>query len=91
MLPIVRTFISLPAGFARMRFWKFTAYTLLGCIPWVIMLTYIGVKVGDNWENIQRRLHYLDYIVAAAIVAVVVWLVVRRRRSAGTRAEADAD
>lgn len=91
VLPIVRTFISLPAGFARMSFWKFTVYTLLGCIPWVIMLTYIGVKVGDNWENIREQLHYLDYIVAAALAVVVVWWLLRRRRGSATRADGDAD
>ncbi len=46
MLPIVRTFISLPAGMGRMPFWKFTVYTLLGCIPWVIFLTWLGVRGG---------------------------------------------
>jgi membrane protein DedA with SNARE-associated domain len=80
MLPIVRTFISLPAGFAKMSFWKFTLYTVLGCVPWVILLTFAGVKLGDNWENVRTQLHYLDYAVVAAIVALVVWVVVRRRR-----------
>jgi membrane protein DedA with SNARE-associated domain len=80
MLPIVRTFISLPAGMGRMPFWKFTTYTLLGCIPWVIFLTWLGVEAGDNWEAIEKQLKYLDYVVAVAIVGVVVWLVVRRLR-----------
>ena len=48
MIPIVRTFISLPAGFGRMNFWKFTLYTALGCIPWVAMLGYVGYKLGAN-------------------------------------------
>ena len=51
MLPIVRTFISLPAGVARMPFWRFTALTLAGCIPWVLVLALIGEAVGDNWEE----------------------------------------
>jgi len=79
MLPIVRTFISLPAGMARMPFWKFTLYTALGCIPWVFMLGYVGVKLGDNWEKIRSYLHYADYLVLAAIVAIVVWRVVKWR------------
>jgi len=45
MLPIIRTFISLPAGVARMPFWRFTVFTLLGCIPWVFMLTFVGMTV----------------------------------------------
>ena len=80
MLPIVRTFISLPAGVARMPFWRFTIFTLLGCIPWVFALTFIGKQAGDNWEKWKNNLHYLDYAVAAAIVLGVIWLVVRARR-----------
>ena len=80
MLPIIRTFISLPAGVARMPFWRFTVFTLLGCIPWVLMLTFIGREAGDNWESWKDSLHYVDYAVAAAIVVGVVWLVVRNRR-----------
>jgi membrane protein DedA with SNARE-associated domain len=80
MLPIVRTFISLPAGMGRMPFWRFTVYTLLGCIPWVIFLTWLGVEAGDNWGAIEAQLKWLDYVVVAAIVGVIVWLVVRRLR-----------
>ena len=82
MLPIIRTFISLPAGVARMPFWKFSLLTTLGCIPWVLMLTFIGREAGDNWEDWKDSLHYVDYAVAAAIVIGVVWLVVRNRRRA---------
>jgi len=63
MLPIVRTFISLPAGVARMPFWRFTAYTLAGCVPWVLMLALIGQSVGDNWEQWRHKLGSLDYLV----------------------------
>jgi membrane protein DedA with SNARE-associated domain len=80
MLPIVRTFISLPAGVARMPFWRFSVLTLLGCIPWVFMLTFIGKQAGDNWEDWKDSLHYIDYAVAALIVGGVVYLVVRNRR-----------
>jgi membrane protein DedA with SNARE-associated domain len=82
MLPIVRTFISLPAGVARMPFWRFTLLTLLGCIPWVFMLTFIGQQVGSQWHEWKDALHYVDYAVLAAIVVGIVYLVVRwwRRR-----------
>ena len=80
MLPIVRTFISLPAGVARMPFWRFTVLTLLGCIPWVFMLTFIGKQAGDNWESWKDYLHYVDYLVAAVIVLGVGYLLVRARR-----------
>jgi membrane protein DedA with SNARE-associated domain len=81
MLPIIRTFISLPAGVARMPFWRFTALTLLGCVPWVLALTLIGKAVGANWTEWRDHLHYLDYAVLAAIVIGVVYLIVRRRRT----------
>jgi membrane protein DedA with SNARE-associated domain len=85
MLPIIRTFISLPAGVARMPFWRFSALTVAGCIPWVLMLTFIGKQAGDNWEDWKDNLHYVDYAVAAAIVVGVAYLLIRarRRRKAG--------
>jgi len=81
MLPIIRTFISLPAGVARMPFWRFSALTVLGCLPWVTALALIGRAVGDNWEDWRDKLHYLDYVVLAAIVIGLVYLVIRRRRT----------
>jgi membrane protein DedA with SNARE-associated domain len=83
MLPIIRTFISLPAGVARMPFWRFTILTFLGCIPWVLMLTYIGKQAGDNWTDWKDSLHYVDYAVAAIIVGGVIYLIVRNRRGGG--------
>ena len=79
-LPIIRTFISLPAGIARMPFWKFTVLTFIGCIPWVLMLTLAGREVGDNWEDLQKQLHYIDYALALAIVGGAIYLVVRHRK-----------
>jgi len=87
MLPLVRTFISLPAGVARMPFWRFSALTLAGCIPWVLLLTFIGQQAGDNWGKWKDSLHYVDYAVAAALVALVVYLVVRHRRNPPPAAE----
>jgi membrane protein DedA with SNARE-associated domain len=81
MLPIVRTFISLPAGVARMPFWRFTLYTTLGCVPWILGLTLIGREVGANWEKWKDNLHYVDYAVAACIVLAAVYLFVRWRRN----------
>jgi membrane protein DedA with SNARE-associated domain len=86
MLPIIRTFISLPAGVARMPFWRFSVLTLAGCVPWVLMLTFIGQKAGDNWEEWKDYLHYFDYLVAAVIVVGAIYLFVRyrRRKAAGS-------
>jgi len=80
MLPIIRTFISLPAGVARMPFWRFSALTLAGCIPWVLLLTFIGRQAGDRWESWKDSLHYFDYFVAACILGGLVYLLLRRRR-----------
>ncbi len=87
MLPIVRTFISLPAGVAKMPFWRFTAYTLAGCIPWVLMLALVGEAVGDNWEDWRHKLGYLDYVVLAAIIGGIVYFLIKRRRGGGPSEE----
>jgi membrane protein DedA with SNARE-associated domain len=87
MLPIIRTFISLPAGVARMPFWRFSALTLAGCVPWVLLLTFIGKQAGDHWERWKDNLHCVDYAVLAAIVIGIVYLLVRRR-SGRPRSEA---
>jgi membrane protein DedA with SNARE-associated domain len=90
MLPIIRTFISLPAGVARMPFWRFSVLTFVGCVPWVLMLTFIGKQAGDNWEDWKDSLHYFDYFVAACIVIGVVYLIIRNRRGGGG-SQPDAD
>ncbi|HMJ04475.1 MAG TPA: DedA family protein [Conexibacter sp.] len=88
MLPIVRTFISLPAGVARMPFVRFSVLTFLGCIPWVFMLTFIGKQAGDNWADWKDSLHYFDYAVAAIIVATAAYYGLRWYRN---RDDDDAD
>lgn len=88
MLPIVRTFISTPAGAAHMNFGKFTLYTALGCIPWVLMLGFIGVQVGANWEQWRDKLHYFDYVVLAGLIALAVWALIRWRRGRAAGGEA---
>ena len=90
MLPIVRTFISLPAGVARMPFWRFTVFTLAGCIPWVLLLTFIGQQAGHRWDDWKDSLHYVDYAVLAAIVVGIAYLLVRRRRRGSGEPETEA-
>ena len=67
-----------------MKLLKFSAYTITGCIPWVILLTWIGDKIGQNWKHIERYMHYVDYVVLLAVLALIVWLVVRRLRRRGS-------
>jgi membrane protein DedA with SNARE-associated domain len=86
MLPIVRTFISLPAGVARMPFWRFTVFTVAGCVRWMLGLSFLGFKAGENWTKWKDRFHYVDYLFAALIAMAIVFLVVRWWRRRGTRA-----
>lgn len=81
MLPIVRTFISIPAGVAHMAIWRFVLFSILGAVPWVMLLVWGGVTLGDHWLELKQQLRGLDYLVAAALVALValfVWRHVKR-------------
>ena len=81
-MPVVRTFISLPAGVARMPLGRFSLLTILGCLPWCLLLVSIGDAAGANWDTWHRRLGDLNYVVVAVgLAAAAVWLL-RRRRSA---------
>ncbi len=77
LLPVVRTFISLPAGISRMDFKKFCIYTLLGCLPWTFALAYVGVKAGEKWDLLKIYFHRFDLIIGILIIAGVVWWVWR--------------
>jgi len=85
VLPIVRTYISLPAGIARMNFALFCLLTFIGSIPWSYALAFAGMKLGENWEHIRAYTHWLDWAVAAALVGCVVWLLVLWLRRRGRR------
>ena len=90
MIPLVRAFISLPAGLAKMPFWRFTWLTALGSIPWVVGFGLLGRAVGDNWEKWREHLSILDYLVVAAIVLAVVYWFVKRRRSTAEAGASEA-
>jgi membrane protein DedA with SNARE-associated domain len=76
LLPIIRTFISLPAGIAKMNFIKFCFYTILGSFPWCFLFVYLGKKLGDNWKSIEENLKGFDYLILALIIAAIVGYVV---------------
>jgi membrane protein DedA with SNARE-associated domain len=80
MLPIIRTFISLPAGVAKMPFMRFTLLTLAGCVPWVLGLALAGEALGSEWKNARKAFEYVDYAVVVLVVVAIVYAVVRHRR-----------
>jgi membrane protein DedA with SNARE-associated domain len=89
LLPVIRTFISLPAGIARMAPVRFGVYTLAGCIPWTVALAWAGYAVGGNWQHVVSAFHGPTYVLAAIIVlAIVVVLVVLVRRRLRDRGQA---
>jgi membrane protein DedA with SNARE-associated domain len=91
MVPLIRAFVSLPAGVARMPIVRFSVLTLIGSIPWVLALALVGVAVGGDWTSVRRGFEYVDYALLAAIVLGVGYLRMRRRRRvAERRATADA-
>jgi membrane protein DedA with SNARE-associated domain len=80
VLPIVRTFISLPAGVARMDVKKFSLYTVLGSLPWCFGLAYVGVLLGPHWSDLEALFRYLDIVVIAGIIGLVGYLIYHRKR-----------
>lgn len=73
LLPVVRTFISLPAGIARMRFGRFVILSFLGSVPWCYFLAYVGVVLGKNWADIKRYFHQADVVIIALFAIVLAW------------------
>jgi membrane protein DedA with SNARE-associated domain len=88
LLPVVRTFISLPAGIAGMPPLQFGIYTLIGCLPWTAALAGVGYGIGGRWHSVANAFHGPTYILAAIVViavvagAVILW---RRRAVSGAR------
>ena len=88
-LPVIRTFISLPAGIARMNFAKFFIYTLVGCIPWNMALTYLGFKLGKNWHLIEPYFRPVSYAILAALIAGTVWFIYKNLRNRKRAAQSE--
>jgi membrane protein DedA with SNARE-associated domain len=75
MLPVIRTFIALPAGVARMPRVRFHIYTFLGSWPWCLALAYLGMKLGQNWRELGKYFHQFDAVIVAALLAGAAWFV----------------
>ena len=90
LLPIIRTFISLPAGIARMPFIRFCVYSFVGSFPWCLGLAYVGFVMGENWTALREHFHKFDIVIAVVLIAgFVVWVYLHfkhRRRNKGSEA-----
>ena len=78
LLPVIRTFIALPAGLAKMPRLRFHVYTFLGSWPWCFALAWVGMKLGEQWESdprLKQWLHRLDLVIVIALVGAAVWFV----------------
>jgi len=80
LLPVIRTFIALPAGIARMPQLKFQIYTFIGSWPWCFGLAYIGARLGERWESdpsLREFLHRFDAVIIAALLIGAIWYIRR--------------
>jgi len=75
LLPVVRTFISFPAGVARMNFPRFVIYTFVGSFPWCLGLSYVGMKLGENWDTLGVYFHRFDIVIGILIALGVLYYV----------------
>ena len=81
LLPVVRTFISLPAGVAEMPIGQFTAYTFAGCLPWTFALAGVGYALGSRWTTVEKYLRPISIVVGILLVGAIVWWLLRRARA----------
>jgi len=84
LLPVIRTYISFPAGVAKMGLKKFSFYTFAGALPWSALFAWLGVKMGNNWEMIRLKLHNFDMAIAvlvAAAIALYIWRHIKNRKN----------
>lgn len=82
LLPIVRTYISLPAGIARINVWTFSVYTLAGSFIWSLFLTYLGLALGQNWMVIEpffRKVQFSLIAITGALLAIFLWRKYKKR------------
>jgi membrane protein DedA with SNARE-associated domain len=80
LLPIIRTYVSLPAGIGKTSFKKFVIYTFAGSIVWNSILTYMGMSLGTNWKNIDKYSIYLDIAAVILVAAFIMWFIYSTRR-----------
>ncbi len=81
LTPVIRSFVSIPAGIFEVRFWRYTWLTLLGSAIWAFALAGVGYGLGSSYEQFHHGFRFADYLVAAAVVVAAVYLLMRRRRT----------
>lgn len=81
MMPVVRTFISFPAGVSRMHLGAFSLYTFAGALPWSIGLAYVGLKMGENWDTLGGYFHKADILIGIILIAGITWYIQRHIRN----------
>ncbi len=77
LLPVIRTYISFPAGIAKMDLKRFSFYTFAGALPLCALFAWLGVKMGDNWELIRQKIHEFDVTIIVIVAVVVAWYIWR--------------
>jgi len=82
LLPIIRTFISFPAGVARVNIWRFSLYTFIGSFIWSLFLAWVGQKLGENWELIKLYFRDADKVIGVLIIIGLIWWIWRHIRNA---------
>jgi membrane protein DedA with SNARE-associated domain len=83
LLPIVRTFISLPAGVNKMKFGKFSRFTILGGLPWNFGLAFIGYKAGEHWDALRPYFHYADIGIISIVIIFAIWFFIKHFKRRG--------
>ncbi|PIR02087.1 MAG: alkaline phosphatase [Candidatus Nealsonbacteria bacterium CG_4_9_14_0_2_um_filter_37_38] len=78
ILPVIRTFISFPAGIAKMPFWKFSFYTFAGSLPWSFFLTYAGILTGENWSKLEIYFKKFDWLIIILIISGISWWIYKK-------------
>ncbi|MFA5062182.1 MAG: DedA family protein [Patescibacteria group bacterium] len=82
LLPVIRTYISFPAGIAEMNLKKFVLFTFIGAFPWAVLFTWLGIKLQNNWTLIQEKLHNFDLLMLVIViifVALYIWRHLKHR------------
>lgn len=83
MLPVIRTFISLPAGFSKIDFKKFTVFAFLGTFIWSLPLAYLGEKLGENWQQLSKYFHKFDFaLVVLGFLVIIIYIAHKLRKNA---------